>query len=260
MEKELEKFITDAFAPYGDFPAREDVTRELLSNLQEKYQDLKAQGKSDQDAYQQTIDSFGDVTEIMDEYDAEPAEELTPVSTVHKLKGISLDEADLSKTNLNNANFSGSAIQRINFEGTDLTGAKFSGAAISDATFVNADLTDATFTASDLHGSSFHNAKINGTLFRASSLNKCNFEGATITDSLFKSSDFSKSSFNNSTITNTIFQSSSIDKSTFDGATLQNVSIRGNVKKVNFDGAKIDKVTYALLKGMKANLDNVEVI
>jgi len=30
---------------YGDFPAREDVFRELLANMEEKYDDLKLQGQ-----------------------------------------------------------------------------------------------------------------------------------------------------------------------------------------------------------------------
>src|SRR5580692_2508756 len=64
MEDKLQKFLDKAFAPYGEFPARADVTRELLSNLQEKFSDLKKQGKSDEEAYQATIDSFGDIAEI----------------------------------------------------------------------------------------------------------------------------------------------------------------------------------------------------
>ena len=33
-----------------------------------------------------------------------------------------------------------------------------------------------------------------------------------------------------------------------------------NVKKAIFDGATMDKLTYAVLKGSKANLTNVTVI
>ena len=66
MEKKLQEFVNKAFAPYGDFPGRADVTKELVSNLQEKYADLKTQGLSDQEAYTQTVDSFGDVDEIME--------------------------------------------------------------------------------------------------------------------------------------------------------------------------------------------------
>ena len=37
MEKKFQAFLDNAFAPYGNFPARADVTQELLANLQEKY-------------------------------------------------------------------------------------------------------------------------------------------------------------------------------------------------------------------------------
>lgn len=66
MEKKFIKFLDKTFAPYGNFPSRADVTNELLSNLLEKFEDFKKEGKSDDEAYQATIESFGDVEEIME--------------------------------------------------------------------------------------------------------------------------------------------------------------------------------------------------
>ncbi|WP_035920890.1 hypothetical protein [Frankia sp. QA3] len=52
----------------------------------------------------------------------------------------------------------------------------------------------------------------------------------------------------------------------FRGATLRDVSFRGTSRKyrnairtVNFDGARIDKLTYAGLKGLGVNVDNAQV-
>ena len=67
MEAKLEQFLNKAFAPYGDFPAKSEITKELLANMVEKYNDLKDQGKSEQEAYHMTTESFGDVSEIMDQ-------------------------------------------------------------------------------------------------------------------------------------------------------------------------------------------------
>src|ERR1700742_5248266 len=67
MNHKLRQFLNDAFEPYGDFPARKDVEQELLANLTEKYDDLKAEGKSDDEAYELTTASFGDVSEIMEQ-------------------------------------------------------------------------------------------------------------------------------------------------------------------------------------------------
>jgi uncharacterized protein YjbI with pentapeptide repeats len=56
------------------------------------------------------------------------------------------------------------------------------------------------------------------------------------------------------------FESSSLKKTSFKGATLRNVSFHHSaVKHTIFDGAIMDKVTYAVLKGAKADLSNVTV-
>jgi BTB/POZ domain-containing protein KCTD9 len=39
-----------------------------------------------------------------------------------------------------------------------------------------------------------------------------------------------------------------------------NVTFKIDVKKTIFDGSSMDKLAYALLKGHKANLDNVSII
>ena len=50
METKLRAFLDTAFESYGDFPSREDVLSELQTNLLEKDSDLKAEGKSDDEA------------------------------------------------------------------------------------------------------------------------------------------------------------------------------------------------------------------
>ena len=52
MNDKLKKFLDDAFKPYGNFPSRKDVEQELLVNLTEKYDDLKSEGKTDEEAYE----------------------------------------------------------------------------------------------------------------------------------------------------------------------------------------------------------------
>jgi hypothetical protein len=81
MEAKLQQFLDNAFAPYGDFPAKPEITKELLANLTEKYNDLKAQGKSDQEAYQATTESFGDVAEIMEQLPHTQAAKPTQTAT-----------------------------------------------------------------------------------------------------------------------------------------------------------------------------------
>jgi uncharacterized protein YjbI with pentapeptide repeats len=57
-----------------------------------------------------------------------------------------------------------------------------------------------------------------------------------------------------------VFDGAGLKNTSFQGATLVNVSFHhSQVKHTIFDGATMDKTTYALLKGAKANLDNVTV-
>jgi uncharacterized protein YjbI with pentapeptide repeats len=69
------------------------------------------------------------------------------------------------------------------------------------------------------------------------------------------------------------FDRSALNEATFKGATLKNVSFHSAftwttwskkyyraIKTINFDGATMDKLTYAALKGMEADLSNVTVI
>src|SRR5580704_15620044 len=111
MEKKLQKYLDEAFAPYGNFPAREDVKQEMSANLQEKYADLKAEGKTDDEAYQATIDSVGDIAEIMEhvphdgqsgsEGVAHGASENTSAS--RQFRSLSMPHSDLSGTSLQSA-------------------------------------------------------------------------------------------------------------------------------------------------------------
>jgi hypothetical protein len=52
---------------------------------------------------------------------------------------------------------------------------------------------------------------------------------------------------------------SALNEVTFRGAILKNVSIRA-IKVIYFDGAIMDKLTYAALKGMEADLSKVTII
>jgi uncharacterized protein YjbI with pentapeptide repeats len=266
MEEKLQKFIEEAFAPYGDFPARADVTQELHANLLEKFNDLKKQGKSDDDAYQMTVDSFGDVSEIMEqvphgEDKGEPStadgareaadNKSTPIASA-------LMQADLTDTDLAGKDFSKSALMGASFDRSDLHGAKFKAAALKGASFVEADLTDTVFSGSDLQNANFNNADLTDAKLSGSSLKGATFVGAELSNTEFSKSDLSGLSFDGLTLEGVVFDSSSLKKTSFKGAVLHNVSFHhAAVKHAIFDGATMDKLTYALLKGAKATLKDV---
>lgn len=281
MEEKLRQFLDKAFAPYGDFPARADVTKELLANLLEKYQDLKQQGMSDEEAYQTTIDSFGDAAEIMEQLPhaetkqtAIPESESSLRQTLKKtfrqakaMMGLSrfgavvLKQADLSDSNLAGENFSYSALTETVFDRSDLSKATFSAAALKSASFAGANVSSATFTASALENANFKGADLTETKFQASALKGATFDGATLAATDFHHSDLGGVSFDNQKLDGVVFNSASLKKTSFRNATLHNVSFHHTeVKHAIFDGTQMDKVTYALLKGAGATVDNAKVV
>jgi uncharacterized protein YjbI with pentapeptide repeats len=277
MEKELKKFLDDAFKPYGNFPSKKDVEQELLVNLTEKYNDLKEDGKSDEEAYKLTVESFGDVSEIMEHvaHDNEPVKQvednkqslskLILDSITHPIRGVdqgrfravSLMDTDLASTQLAGSDFSMSALMNANFDGADLKQSKFKAAALKGASFVGADLTGSLFDSSDLTDANLTSANLTNAKLRRCALKGADLDGVILDNTEFSQSDLSEVAFDGLNLTNTVFNGSSLKKATFKGTILENVSFHhSEVKKVVFKGATMDKITYALLKGAKANLDN----
>jgi uncharacterized protein YjbI with pentapeptide repeats len=280
MEEKLRQFLDKTFAPYGNFPSRVDVTKELLANLLEKYQNLKEDGMSDEQAYQTTVDSFGDVEEIMEQLphgkkqqEAAPEPGLSLRQTLKKtfrqakaMMGISkfgavaLQQADLSDSNLAGENFSYSALTETVFDRSDLRKATFSAAALTGASFAGANVSGATFAASALQNATFIGADLTGTKFQASALKGATFKDTTLVNTDFHYSDLGGVSFDGK-LDGVMFNGASLKETSFQNATLREVSFHhAEVKYAIFDGAKMDKITYALLKSAGAVLDNAKVI
>lgn len=278
MEKKLQQFLDEAFVPYGDFPARADVTQELLANLVEKFNDFKKQGKTDDEAYRATVDSFGDVSEIMEQvphYTPTTAnankEDISLYKTIiDGIKGTmgakpaplasDLAQADLTDANLAGKDFSMSALTNTAFDRADLRAAKFKAAALDGASFTEANLQNAIFSSTDLQNVTFDRADLTNAQITAAALKGATFVGATLVNTEFSKSDLSGISFEGLTLDSVVFSGSSLKNASFKNGTLRNVSFRHTaVKHANFDGARMDKLTYALLKGAKATLTNATV-
>jgi uncharacterized protein YjbI with pentapeptide repeats len=89
----------------------------------------------------------------------------------------------------------------------------------------------------------------------------------------FKYADLRGQCLDGQTFIGVKFDSTALNEATFRGATLKNVSFVAAatwtswskkyyraIKTISFDGATMDKLTYAALKGMEADLSNVTVI
>lgn len=259
MRNKLEVYLNEAFKPYGDFPALRDVKDEMLSSLQEKYDDLLNQGKSEEDAYQITINSIGDINEIMKEI-PNSSEDKKPTN-VRELSGSFLVGADLTDTKLQGTNLKGSALEKTDFTNANLENADLRSSDLRDVSFDGANLTGANLSHSALTGATFKGTNLTGTIFGGCALGGIKFNNDCKLDQTnFSQSDLSNAVFDNSTLDGVIFKRASLKNTSFKNAVLVNVSFRHTAaKKAIFDGATMDKLTYAILEGAKAKLNDIKI-
>ncbi|MCV4230785.1 pentapeptide repeat-containing protein [Virgibacillus sp. LDC1] len=238
MQDQLRKYLDGIFSPYEDLNEVKDLKEELFLDLSEKWVDLKAQGYGEAEAYRLTINSIGDVSEII---------ESITVKTRELQRKIGMD---LSKTNLVNSDFQQVTVHDGKFNYSNLRGSDFS----------NADLTHSSFKCSDLRNVIFDGANLSHAKLTMADLTSASFNGCIFDQTDFSKSDVSGVSFDNQTFTGTNFNYTGLAKTSFRNAVFHNVLFKTNAKKAIFDGATMDKLTYALLKGSKADLRNVTVV
>ncbi len=204
--------------------------------------------------------------------------------------GSNLPKSDFAGVTAHNGKFTGSALRGSDFSGADLTGSSFKASDVREANFDGANLTDCNFYTLDLSRASFHKTILVRTNFSASSLTGAKFADCKLTDvklsltdlrtalfenCVFEGVDFEKSDlrgmhFDGQTFIGVKFDNSSITGVTLSGATLRNVSFRAthavtnkyyrSLKTISFDGAQMDKLTYAVLKGFDVDMSKVSVI
>ena len=99
-------------------------------------------------------------------------------------------------------------------------------------------------------------------------LRKTTFENCLFLGVDFNSSDLSGLRLDGQTFLGVKFDLPALNDVSFQGATLKNVSFRSvclwslkrAIQSMHFDGAMMDKLTYAALKGMEADVSKVTVL
>jgi uncharacterized protein YjbI with pentapeptide repeats len=187
-----------------------------------------------------------------------------------KFIGSDLRGANFSDADLSGSTFMGSDVREANFDGTNLTDCTLSAIDLKDASFSKTVLVRTEFNASDLAGAKFTDSKLMNVKFIASDLTKTRFENCSFNGVDFKSSDLSGVCLDGQTFTDVKFEKTALKETTFKGATLKNVSFRASfaltnryyktLKTIHFDGTRMDKLTYAALKGMGVDLSKAIII
>ncbi len=287
MNEKINQYLNGVFAPYDGVKSVAELKADLLSDLQERFLELKAEGKDDETAFAMTIDSIGDIEQTVQEV-ANLSRSLER-QVLTNFSGSDLAKSDLAGVTVHKGKFEGSALGGSDFSNADLSGTSFYASDVKGANFDGTNLTDCTVYASDLTGASFNKTILVRTKFDVSDLTRAKFTDVKLVDVQLKMSDLKEATFDNCIFSGVDFSSDlrgvSFDKQTFTGvkfdkaglndvsfkgATLKNVSFTppfsltkkyyNAIKTIKFDGASMDKLTYAALKGLGADVSNVTIV
>jgi uncharacterized protein YjbI with pentapeptide repeats len=286
MNEQLTNYVNGVFAPYEGVKSATELKADLLSDLQERFRELKAEGKDDETAFAMTIESIGDIEQTVREV-ANLSHSLER-QVVTNVSASNLPKSDFAGVIAQKGNFQGSALRGSDFTGADVTGSSFRGSDVREATFAGANLTDCDFSTLDLVDANFREAILVRTTFSKSGRVGATFIGVKLTDVKFNTTDLRKTIFESCTFLGVDFHYSDLSGQrldgqtfigvtfdlpalkdvSFQGATLKNVSFRPvglwslkrAIQSIHFDGAMMDKVTYAALKGLGADVSKVAVL
>lgn len=288
MIEKLDQYLTGVFAPYEGVKSAAELKADLLTDLQERFRELKAEGKDDETAFELTIASIGDIEQTVQEVASLSRSLERQVLT--NFSASDLTKSDFAGVKAQKGKFDASMLRGANFAGADITGSSFRASDVQEANFDRTNLTDCSFYSVDLTGASFNKTTLVRTEFSTSELagakftevklidakltlvdlRKTGFENCTFSGVDFKLSDLSGMSLDGMSFTGVKFDQCSLKAATFKGANLRNVSfvpgfsLTGSsyraIKTIVFDGATMDKLTYNALKGLGAELSKVMVI
>jgi len=288
MNEKLTNYLDSVFAPYDGVKSVAELKADLLSDLQERFRELKAEGKDDETAFAMTIDSIGDIEQTVQEV-ANLSRSLER-QVLTNFSASNLPKSDFAGVTAHKGKFEASDLRGSDFAGADLTGSSFKASDVREANFDGTNLTDCTLYVSDFTGASFNKTILVRTNFSTSDLTRAKFTDVKLIDAKLTLTDLRKTVFENCIFNGVDFKQSdlrglcldgqtfigvkfgeaALSEITFKGATLKNVSFTppwsltkkyyNAIKTIRFDGATMDKLTYLALKGLGADLSNVTVI
>jgi uncharacterized protein YjbI with pentapeptide repeats len=288
MNEKINQYLNGVFAPYEGVKSVAELKADLLSDLQERFRELKGEGKDDETAFAMTIDSIGDIEQTVHEV-ANLSRSLERQILLN-FSGSNLPKSDFAGVTAHKGKFEGSTLRGSDFSGADLTGSTFKASNVREANFDRTNLTDCTLSASDFTGTNFNKTILVRTEFSTSGLAGAKFTDVklidvklTLTDlreTIFESCSFNGVDFkycdlrglclDGQTFIGVKFDMATMNEVTFKDATLKNVSFLAAasitnryyraIKTIRFDGASMDKLTYAGFKGFGADLSKVTII
>ena len=290
MNEKINQYLDGVFAPYDGVKSVAELKADLLADLQERFRELKAEGKDDETAFEMTINSIGDIEETLREVASLSRSLERQVLT--NFSASDLSKSDFAGVTAHKRKFEASDLRGSDFSSADLTGSSFKASDASESNFDGANLTDCILSVSEFIGASFNKTILVRTEFNTSDLTRAKFSNVKMVDVKlimtdlretifencifsgvdFKYVDLQSQRFDGQIFMGVKFDGATLNEASFQGATLKNVSFTppfslfslkkyyDAFKTINFEGASMDKLSYNALKGMGVNLSMVTVI
>lgn len=256
-------------------------------------ENFQSQSAKEETAFTPSMNNNSDMEQPVQDAAEQDVADLSPSlerQLLTNFSGSNLIESDFAGVTAHQRTFKASALRGSNFAGADLTGSSFISSDVREANFDGTNLTDCTLSTSDLTDASFNKTILVRTEFNKSMLAQAKFTDVQLIDVKLTMTDLTKTSFercvfngvdftysdlralclDGQSFIGVKFDKTALDNATFKNATLRNVSFRPTyaltnkyyraIKTICFNGARMDKLTYAALKGMGADLLEVTVI
>ena len=215
---------------------------------------------------------------------------VAPANRQNHFSGSNLPQSDLAGVIAHKSTFNGSALRGSDFSEADLTGSIFKVSDAREANFYKTKLTGCTFSIlnlaaasfnesvllrtefskCDMTGVKFSNLELQEVKFNVQELKGTEFHNCVFNAVRFKHCDLRGQCFDGQQFIDVSFDKTDLTDVTFRDATLKNITFIApfaltnkyykSIKTICFDGAKMDKLTYAKLKGWGADLANVTLI
>lgn len=287
MNDKISNYLNGVFAPYDGVKSVSELKTDLLTDLQERYRELKAEGKDDETAFEMTIDSIGDIEQTVRE--AAGITRTLERQLLINFSATSLPKGDFAGVTAHQGKFEASDLRGSDFSRADMTGSSFKASDVREANFDGANLTNCNFQVLDLSGASFRKTTLVRTEFSTSDLTRAKFSDCKFIDVKLSMIDLRKTVFERCVFSGADFTycdlrgmnldglsfvgvklgSAALEGVSFRGATLKNASFNPPwsltkkyyraLKTIRFDGATMDKLTYAALKGLGVELELSQV-
>src|SRR5512134_156252 len=197
MNEKINQYLNGVFAPYDGVKSVAELKADLLSDLQERFRELKAEGRDDETAFAMTIDSIGDIEQTVQEM-ANLSHSLER-QVLTNFSASNLAQSDFAGVKAHKGKFEASALQGSDFSGADLTGSSFKASDVREANFDGTNLTDCNFYAVDLSDASLRQSILVRTNFSASGMDGAKFIRVKLTDVKFNQTDLRKTTFESCT-------------------------------------------------------------